>query len=182
MYTLTETSEKTQLKDYQLRTYEDRLGLTIARNEQGHRIYSEEDIQLLIQVRELKQQGLSLEVIKQKLFPKMPAVEEQKSMSLQNSKITQLKGEELVQLMKEQQQAFVEEFMVQLKEVIREEVAVTVREEVKEELIVEVKQELQRQEEQKSSENQKLLKAIQELRERTDEIVEDKKKKKFLLW
>lgn len=178
MYSVTEAAEKTGLKDYQLRTYEEKLGISIARNDQGHRIYSEEDIALLIQIRALKSQGLTLELIKQQLFPNEADLGEgEKNQEIQATKLPELRGEDLLQIWKEQQQSFAKEFLAEIRSNIREEVAATIREDLKDELIMEVRSEFARQDEQRETENKKLLLAIQGLREKPED-----KKKKFIFW
>ena len=47
-----------------LRYWEEELKLPIGRNEQGHRFYTEKDVELLGHVREWKQQGLQLKAIR----------------------------------------------------------------------------------------------------------------------
>ena len=43
---------------------EEELGLTIGRNELGHRYYTEEDISLMEHIRQWKEQGLQLKAIR----------------------------------------------------------------------------------------------------------------------
>ncbi|MGL4362074.1 MAG: MerR family transcriptional regulator [Cellulosilyticaceae bacterium] len=55
------------IEAYVLRYYEKELGLDIHRNSQGHRIYCEEDINVLRQIKELREQGLELKAIKNRI-------------------------------------------------------------------------------------------------------------------
>lgn len=68
-YTVAETVKRTGVKSYVLRYWEEELGLHIGRTELGHRCYTEDDIQLFLNVKELKNRGLQLRAIRE-LLPK----------------------------------------------------------------------------------------------------------------
>ena len=53
-YTVAETVKLTGVKSYVLRYWEDELSLPIRRNELGHRCYTQDDIQLFLNIKELK--------------------------------------------------------------------------------------------------------------------------------
>ena len=59
-YTVAETVKLTGVKSYVLRYWEDELSLPIRRNELGHRCYTQDDIQLFLNIKELKNRGLQL--------------------------------------------------------------------------------------------------------------------------
>lgn len=63
-YTVRQASEMTGVKPYVMRYWEDELDLHIQRNELGHRYYTRYDIQLFLNIRELKKRGLQLRAIK----------------------------------------------------------------------------------------------------------------------
>ncbi|MGN0374063.1 MAG: helix-turn-helix domain-containing protein [Butyrivibrio sp.] len=67
-YIISEASQKTGLEPHVLRYWEEELGLVIERNELGHRYYSEEQINLLCRVKEMKQKGFQLKAIKSELL------------------------------------------------------------------------------------------------------------------
>ena len=69
-YTVAETVKMTGVKSYVLRYWEDELDLHIGRNELGHRYYTGEDIQLFLNIKELKNRGLQLRAIHD-LLPKI---------------------------------------------------------------------------------------------------------------
>lgn len=69
-YTVRQAVEITGVKAYVLRYWEDELELHIGRNEMGHRYYTGYDIQLFMNVKELKKRGLQLRAIKD-LVPQM---------------------------------------------------------------------------------------------------------------
>lgn len=72
-FTVRQTVERTGVKSYVLRYWEEELGLDIRRNEQGHRYYTEEDIQLFIQINGWKTQGLQLKAIKELMAKNLEA-------------------------------------------------------------------------------------------------------------
>ena len=57
-YTVRQTVEMTGVKSYVLRYWEEELELQIHRNELGHRYYTGYDIQLFLNIKELKRRGL----------------------------------------------------------------------------------------------------------------------------
>ncbi|NCC44906.1 MAG: MerR family transcriptional regulator, partial [Clostridia bacterium] len=66
-YLISEASKVTQVDAHVLRYWEDELGLAINRNEMGHRYYTEKDIQVFQNIKELKKQGLQLKAIRRML-------------------------------------------------------------------------------------------------------------------
>lgn len=69
-YTVTQASEMLKVKSYVLRYWEEELELRIRRNEQGHRYYTDYDIRLFANIKELKNRGLQLRAIKE-LIPRI---------------------------------------------------------------------------------------------------------------
>lgn len=63
-YSVRQTADMTGVKPYVLRYWEEELGILIQRNEMGHRYYTENDIQLFLNVKELKKNGLQLRAVK----------------------------------------------------------------------------------------------------------------------
>lgn len=63
-YSVRQAVEMTGVKSYVLRYWEDELGLRIHRNEIGHRYYTGYDIQLFLNIKELKNRGLQLRAIR----------------------------------------------------------------------------------------------------------------------
>ena len=64
-YTVAQTVQITGVKSYVLRYWEEELDLRIGRNELGHRYYTGYDIQLFMNIQELKKRGLQLKAIKE---------------------------------------------------------------------------------------------------------------------
>lgn len=87
-YTVRQASEMTGVKSYVMRYWEDELDLHIQRNELGHRYYTRYDIQLFLNIRELKKRGLQLRAIKE-LIPQIARTAPGSS----DSKIRLLEGE-----------------------------------------------------------------------------------------
>ncbi len=66
-YMISETSKQLEVEPHVLRYWEEELDMKIKRNEMGHRYYTEEDIRVLKNIREMKNQGFQLKAIKQVL-------------------------------------------------------------------------------------------------------------------
>lgn len=64
MYLIHEAAKEVQVESHVLRYWEEELDLPIHRNVQGHRIYTQKDIERLIRVKYLKEQGLQLRAVK----------------------------------------------------------------------------------------------------------------------
>ena len=63
-YMISDTARKVDVEAHVLRYWEEELEIPIARNEMGHRYYTPDDIILLKNVKELKEQGFQLRAIK----------------------------------------------------------------------------------------------------------------------
>ena len=63
-YLINEAAKEVHVESHVLRYWEEELRLPIKRNEQGHRIYTQEDINTFITVKKLKDQGLQLKAVK----------------------------------------------------------------------------------------------------------------------
>jgi DNA-binding transcriptional MerR regulator len=66
--TITAAAKKVGVEAHVLRYWEEELGLQIARNDLGHRCYTEEDIRLLSQVKQLKDGGIGLKAIRRAML------------------------------------------------------------------------------------------------------------------
>lgn len=64
VYTIKEVATILDIEAYVLRYYEKELELQIHRNSQGHRIYTQKDIAVLQQIKDLREQGLELKGIR----------------------------------------------------------------------------------------------------------------------
>lgn len=73
-YMISDASKKLDVEPHVLRYWEEELEMNISRNEMGHRYYTSEDISILKNVKELKQQGFQLKAIKI-LMPEMNSSE-----------------------------------------------------------------------------------------------------------
>ncbi len=63
-YIISDASRKLKVEPHVLRYWEDELHLDIPRNEMGHRHYTEENMQLLKQIKNLKEKGFQLKAIR----------------------------------------------------------------------------------------------------------------------
>lgn len=64
IYTIKEVATILDIEAYVLRYYEKELELQIHRNTQGHRVYTQKDIVILQQIKDLREQGLELKGIR----------------------------------------------------------------------------------------------------------------------
>lgn len=63
-YMISDTAKKVEVEAHVLRYWEEELDLNIARNEMGHRYYTQRDIQIFLNIKKLKEQGFQLKTIK----------------------------------------------------------------------------------------------------------------------
>jgi len=63
-YSISDTAKQLEVEAHVLRYWEVELGLHIERNAQGHRFYTQDDVKLLLHIKDLKEQGFQLKSIK----------------------------------------------------------------------------------------------------------------------
>ena len=63
-YLINEAAKEVHVESHVLRYWEEELELPIKRNEQGHRIYTQEDVERFIRIKSLKDQGLQLKAVR----------------------------------------------------------------------------------------------------------------------
>lgn len=63
-YLINEAAKEVHVESHVLRYWEEELGLPIKRNEQGHRVYTQEDVERFIRIKDLKDQGLQLKAVR----------------------------------------------------------------------------------------------------------------------
>lgn len=63
-YLINEAAKEVHVESHVLRYWEEELELPIKRNEQGHRIYTQEDVDRFIRIKSLKDQGLQLKAVR----------------------------------------------------------------------------------------------------------------------
>ena len=64
-YTVSQVENLTGIKGHVLRYWEEELELVIGRNAMGHRCYTRYDVQMFLNIKELKNRGLQLRAIKE---------------------------------------------------------------------------------------------------------------------
>ena len=69
-YMIKDAAKLVEVESHVLRYWEEELELPIARNEMGHRYYTEDDIQLLKHIKKLKERGYQLKAIKMDITDK----------------------------------------------------------------------------------------------------------------
>lgn len=66
-YLINDAAKKLNIESHVLRYWEEELQLSIERNKQGHRLYTEEDLNRFLYIKELKKEGLQLRAIREKV-------------------------------------------------------------------------------------------------------------------
>lgn len=61
---ISDAANTVQVESHVLRYWEDELGLSVPRNELGHRYYTQENIQEFLRIKELKERGYQLKAIR----------------------------------------------------------------------------------------------------------------------
>ena len=57
-YLISETAKLVQVEPHVLRYWEEELGLSIKRNEMGHRYYTDKDLEIFQKIKELKKEDI----------------------------------------------------------------------------------------------------------------------------
>jgi DNA-binding transcriptional MerR regulator len=68
-YLINEAAKEVHVESHVLRYWEEELDLPIGRNEQGHRVYTQGDIDKFIKIKTLKDQGLQLKAVRTIMEP-----------------------------------------------------------------------------------------------------------------
>lgn len=68
IYMISDAAKSVKVEAHVLRYWEEELKLPVRRNEMGHRFYTQEDIQTLLRIKELKEEGLQLKAIRKVLM------------------------------------------------------------------------------------------------------------------
>ena len=63
-YMISDVAKLVEVENHVLRYWEEELELEISRNEMGHRYYTEDDVKKFQKIKELKDQGYQLKIIK----------------------------------------------------------------------------------------------------------------------
>lgn len=63
-YLINEAAKEVHVESHVLRYWEEELELPIKRNEQGHRIYTQQDIDRFVKIKNLKDKGMQLKAVK----------------------------------------------------------------------------------------------------------------------
>ncbi|NBI07625.1 helix-turn-helix domain-containing protein [Senegalia massiliensis] len=190
-YSITEVAAKLDgLHVQTIRKWEKDFELIIPRNDLGHRQYTEKEIEVLRNIKNMKDEGAGIEIIK-KILSKSENAAEQKENALELVSIDRLNGKELneiminklSQYMEERDDKLINEFAntmkTQLSEIIDEKetllkkdyqkklnimqknIEETISNEIEETLSNELEKQEKKIREQLSSENSKLMKYIE---------------------
>ncbi len=98
IYTIKDLSKITEIKITTIRKYEVDFDLKIPRNEMGHRVYSESEVQIYRKIKAMKERGAGTELIRE-IIVKSADVMEQKEKAMELITIDRLTGAELKEVM-----------------------------------------------------------------------------------
>ena len=89
-YLISETAKLVQVEPHVLRYWEEELGLSIKRNEMGHRYYTDKDLEIFQKIKELKKEGLQLRMIvtPQKFLPEQPSDKREEKQERKSDRLT----------------------------------------------------------------------------------------------
>ena len=83
-YLINEVAKEVHVESHVLRYWEEELDIPITRNRQGHRVYTQEDINRFVQIKNLKDQGLQLKAVKLVLNQLQESEDKEKDMKQDN--------------------------------------------------------------------------------------------------
>ena len=181
-YMISDASKIVEVESHVLRYWEEELELPIARNEMGHRYYTEDDIQLLKHIKKLKERGYQLKAIKMDISENGELIPQEESLA---PAVKQDKAEVLSHNAEKMQQ-FQSVLSKALGQALREnqeklgkELGVCVADQVSKE----INYQFRAQEEQQEAYFRKLDERIQNVKKRNAKVKKEKpeKKKKFTL-
>ncbi len=131
-YTIRQLAELLNLHEQTLRKWEKDYSLKIPRNDQGHRYYTDKQIEVFKLIQSLKTEGASLQIIN-KLLDKSEDVKEQKEKAVELVTLDKLTGTEFKEMISKQ----IAELMVE-----KEKLMITEFEDMFEIKLEKIKQEL----------------------------------------
>ena len=181
-YMISDAARMVEVESHVLRYWEEELELPIARNEMGHRYYTEDDIQLLRHIKKLKERGYQLKAIKMDISENGELIPQEESLA---PAVKQDKAEVLSHNAEKMQQ-FQSVLSKALGQALREnqeklgkELGVCVADQVSKE----INYQFRAQEEQQEAYFRKLDERIQNVKKRNAKVKKEKpeKKKKFTL-
>lgn len=122
-YLINEAAKEVHVESHVLRYWEEELNLPIKRNPQGHRVYTREDIDRLIHIKKLKDQGLQLKAVKLVLNQIQSQEEEHEDMKTDNpfaqkqlTKISKNGDMKVIQLKPYEEEKWKGRHMIEVKE------------------------------------------------------------------
>lgn len=139
-FTVKDVSEILDIEAYVLRYYEKELNLSIHRNNQGHRVYNEGDVERFRRIKELREQGLQLKAIDNMMHRlDDTGIESLVQISATSNKATPVAKEDID--ITDQENSKVKQFSIMMKEMLKQalvEYNDNTKEQIKEELSEEV--------------------------------------------
>ena len=183
-YMISDASRLVEVESHVLRYWEEELDLPIARNEMGHRYYTEDDIRMLKHIKLLKERGYQLKAIKMDISENgelIPAEEALPEMVKKNGSTQQTANEEKMQ----QFQVLLSKALGQALQENQETLGKNLGGQIADQISKEMNYQLRLHEEQQEEHMKKLDESIRAVLKRKEKIKKEKirkteKKKKFI--
>lgn len=181
-YMISDASRMVEVESHVLRYWEEELELPIARNEMGHRYYTEDDIQLLKHIKKLKERGYQLKAIKMDISENGELIPPEETLPQQ----VKPQKTEVLDSNAEKMQQFQNVLSKALGQALRENQDSLGKElsgRVTEQVTKEINYQFRTQEEQQEAYFRKLDEKLQNVRKRNEKLKKEKpeKKRKFTL-
>jgi DNA-binding transcriptional MerR regulator len=93
-YLINEAAKEVHVESHVLRYWEEELDLPIGRNEQGHRVYTQGDIDKFIKIKNLKDQGLQLKAVRTIMEPEKSTASKIRIIPMKNEAKNEIKTDE----------------------------------------------------------------------------------------
>ena len=181
-YMISDAAKLVEVESHVLRYWEEELELPIARNEMGHRYYTEDDIQLLKHIKKLKERGYQLKAIKMDISENGELIPPEETLPQQ----VKPQKTEVLDSNAEKMQQFQNVLSKALGQALRENQDSLGKElsgRVTEQVTKEINYQFRTQEEQQEAYFRKLDEKLQNVRKRNEKLKKEKpeKKRKFTL-
>jgi len=163
-YSTRELSELLNVKMPTLYKWEKDFNLTVPRHKNGERFYIEKDKLIFEKIKTLRDKKFSIQNIKEYLIKDLDSMDQEET-AQNNMPIQYLNGEEIKELLISNMQGAMKEIACTFQEELKR-----TKEELRQEVRDEIRKEFEREQNQRETENQKLIDYILKTRE------EDKKK------
>jgi len=178
-YIISDASKMLDVESHVLRYWEEELEIVIPRNEMGHRYYTEQHINLLRNVRDLKRQGYGLRTIRMMLGGEPRELPEATSHASKMEQFQEIMGSIVTKALRESGQLIGKEMSQQIRNELSEELSRDISGKVSQNIIKDMDEKNKIREKKEEERYKRLDAAIRMHQERAKkEKVKPKKEKK----